>query len=136
MMSTRITVLSHGLFFFFGRNLGPRLVGKLVSMGFLKCASIVEEIAEEEKDHVRFGMKWFLKECQRLGPAKSPKERFRDIAMLRSNKGAFSPPFNVERRREVGLEPEWYLPVAKMMKEMMKKDAMSKQNTGKTSCSA
>ena len=99
-----------------GLDAGPRLADRFTGMGLPNCASIVARIAEEEKDHVRIGMKWFLR---LLDNEKCPKEEFQRIALSKSNRGAFTPPFNTKRREEVGLDRDWYLPVAEMMKKLL-----------------
>eukprot|EP00177_Eucheuma_denticulatum_P002093 GFKZ01003742.1.p1 GENE.GFKZ01003742.1~~GFKZ01003742.1.p1 ORF type:complete len:343 (+),score=52.70 GFKZ01003742.1:156-1031(+) len=96
-----------------GLDAGPRLMKRLLGFGDKKSADVVAVIAEEEVEHVRIGVKWFLSECEREGL--DGGDEFRRIALQMSNPGAFIPPFEVERRRVAGLLPEWYLPVAEEM---------------------
>lgn len=102
-----------------GLDAGPRLADRLVGFGDKQSADIVRKIADEELDHVRIGVKWFLRECEREGT--NPIAEFQSIALRLSNPGAFAPPFNEEQRRQAGLDPEWYLPVAEQMKKQYQK---------------
>lgn len=98
-----------------GLDAGPRLANRLTGTGDTQSADIVRVIADEELDHVRIGVKWFIRECER--EMKDPIAEFQSIALRLSNPGAFAPPFDEERRRQAGLDPEWYLPVAEQMKK-------------------
>lgn len=98
-----------------GLDAGPRLADRLVGAGDKRSAEIVRVIADEELEHVRIGVKWFIRECEREGA--NPIAEFQSIAMRLSNPGSFAPPFNEERRRQAGLDPEWYIPVAEQMKK-------------------
>lgn len=98
-----------------GLDAGPRLAARLVGTGDVESARIVETIADEELRHVQVGVKWFVRECER--EQRDPVSTFHSIALEHANPGAFSPPFDEERRRQAGLEPEWYLPVAEQMKK-------------------
>lgn len=102
-----------------GLDAGPKLAERLVGLGDNSSASIVRKIAEEEVAHVRIGVRWFLDECGRIGKEDDAVSMFHEIALRLSNPGAFTPPFNVERRKDAGLDPEWYLPVAEEMKAMV-----------------
>lgn len=99
-----------------GLDAGPKLAQRLVGTGDKASADIVSIIADEEVRHVQIGVKWFVWECERAG-LDAIKE-FHAIAIRMSNPGAFSRPFNEERRAQAGLTPEWYLPVAEIMDEM------------------
>lgn len=99
-----------------GLDAGERMVGRFYGLRDKESAAIVKVIAEEEVRHVQVGVKWFLRECG--GELETAIKEFREIAIRVGNQGAFTPPFNVERRRMAGMEPDWYLPVAQVMKEM------------------
>lgn len=103
-----------------GLDAGPRLAARLVGTGDVESARIVETIADEELRHVQLGVEWFVRECGREG--REPVEEFHAIALEHANPGAFAPPFDEKRRRQAGLEPEWYLPVAKLMKQHVEKE--------------
>lgn len=65
----------------------------------------------------------FVEECERdLGTSGNDTVAiFHEIALRLSNPGAFAPPFNAERRREAGLDASWYLPVAREMREILRR---------------
>ncbi len=108
-----------------GLDAGPKLAERLIGFGDLESAAIVRQIAEEEVAHVSIGVKHFLNECERNQPEglSNAVSVFHEIALRLSNPGAFAPPFNEERRKEAGLDPEWYLPVAEEMKKSVKSRA-------------
>lgn len=97
-----------------GIDAGPKLAARLVGTGDVQSADVVSVIAKEEVRHVRIGVKWFLRECELEGVVDAISE-FHDIAVRHANPGAFARPFNEERRRQAGLTPDWYLPVADIM---------------------
>lgn len=117
-----------------GLDAGPRLADRLVGAGDMQSAEIVRLIADEELDHVRKGVKWFIRECEREGT--DPITEFQSIALRLSNPGAFTPPFNEERRRQAGLDPEWYLPVAEQMREQFLARREERRQASKTNKSA
>lgn len=96
-----------------GLDAGPKLATRLTGTGDNKSAIIVRQIADEEVRHVQIGVKWYLKECETAHV--DPIETFHEIALRLSNPGAFSRPFDEERRKTAGMTPEWYLPVADEM---------------------
>lgn len=117
-----------------GLDAGPKLAERLTGMGDMKSAAIVSKIAEEEVAHVSIGVRHFIDECER-DPSVGREDVvpiFHEIALRLSNPGAFNPPFNTERRKEAGLDEEWYLPVAQEMQNtVMQRHATS----GRRHCS-
>lgn len=111
-----------------GLDAGPKLAERLVGLGDTYSAEVVRKIAEEEVTHVQIGVRWFVEECARMGKEEQAISVFHEIALRLSNPGAFAPPFNTERRRQAGLEPEWYMPVAREMAEIIQKRKMLKSN--------
>ncbi|CDF34953.1 unnamed protein product [Chondrus crispus] len=114
-----------------GLDAGPRLADRLTGAGDIPSADMVRVIADEELEHVRIGVKWFIRECER--EKRDPIAEFQEIALRLSNPGAFAPPFNEERRRQAGLDPEWYLPVAEQMKKQCRERREEAKLAGKKS---
>lgn len=104
-----------------GLDAGPKLSERLKGMGDMESAAIVAKIAQEEVAHVSIGVRHFIDECERDSTVgrQDAVSIFHEIALRLSNPGAFSPPFNTERRKEAGLDEEWYLPVAEEMQNMV-----------------
>ena len=69
----------------------------------------LEIIYAEEVAHVAYGSKWFNWLCGRDG--EDPKEIFHAL-VRRYFHGALKPPFNVEKRAEAGLPPDFYWPLS------------------------
>ncbi|CAN8061371.1 unnamed protein product [Agarophyton chilense] len=109
-----------------GLDAGPKLVERLVGLGDNNSAAIVRQIADEEIRHVQLGVKWFLKECDRLDI--DSISTFHEIALRLANPGAFTKPFNEKRRREAGMTPEWYMPVAEEVERQRKERAALRRN--------
>ncbi|KAA8496474.1 Uncharacterized protein FVE85_0203 [Porphyridium purpureum] len=101
-----------------GLDAGPRLANRLQGAGDNVSANIVAQIAHEEIEHVRIGLDWFLFCCAQL-QIQDPMLEFQETAISLSNPGAFSPPFNHERRMLAGLQPEWYEPVAEALQQRL-----------------
>lgn len=108
-----------------GLDAGPRLAARLRKSGDSASADLVQIIADEELEHVRIGVKWFVRECEK--EESDPVKEFHAIAMRLSNPGAFVPPFDEERRMEAGMSPEWYEPVAEAMREQVLERRRKKQ---------
>jgi len=87
-----------------GLDSGPRLVHKLKSSGDNKSAQIMQQIVDEEENHVRLGMKWFLRLCEQMNL--EPKETFQSI--VNHYYGKLVPPFNHEARNRAEMPREWY----------------------------
>lgn len=88
-----------------GLDAGQRLVDRLVGTGDARSASIVAQIALEEKAHVAVGVAWFRRTCAALGA--EPGDTFRAwIGHLCPD--VLKGPFNDGARVEVGLDRRWY----------------------------
>jgi uncharacterized ferritin-like protein (DUF455 family) len=59
--------------------------------------------------HVAYGSKWFNWLCGRENL--DPKDRFHSLVRQYFH-GSLKPPFNVEKRAEAGLPPDFYWPLA------------------------
>lgn len=99
-----------------GLDAGEKLATRIRSFADHASAAVVDRIAYEEIRHVELGIKWYLKEFDN-DVDKAIKE-FHDIAIKMGNQGAFVPPFDHEKRAQAGMQPEWYEPVAEIMKQM------------------
>lgn len=99
-----------------GLDAGEKLAQRIRSFGDKDSARIVNVIAHEEVRHVELGIKWYLREFENNTDA-AIKE-FHQIAVRLGNQGAFVPPFDHEKRAQAGMLPEWYEPVADIMKQI------------------
>eukprot|EP00178_Gracilaria_changii_P004430 TRINITY_DN1711_c0_g1_i1.p2 TRINITY_DN1711_c0_g1~~TRINITY_DN1711_c0_g1_i1.p2 ORF type:complete len:322 (+),score=33.94 TRINITY_DN1711_c0_g1_i1:65-1030(+) len=106
-----------------GLDAGPKLVQRLIGAADNESAAIVRQIADEEIRHVKLGVKWFHKECERLQI--DSIKTFHQIALRLANPGAFTKPFNEQRRRQAGMTPEWYLPVAEELERQRRESKVS-----------
>ena len=69
----------------------------------------LEVIYSEEVAHVAYGSKWFHFLCGRVNT--DPKEEFHRLVQQYFH-STLKPPFNVEKRAEAGLAPDFYWPLA------------------------
>ena len=92
-----------------GLDSGPRLVHKLKSSGDHASAQIMQQIVDEEEEHVRIGMKWFLALCEQMNL--KPQETFQDI--VSQFYGKLIPPFNHDARSRATMPRTWYEPLAR-----------------------
>jgi uncharacterized ferritin-like protein (DUF455 family) len=74
-----------------------------------KAIEALEIIYGEEVGHVAYGSKWFNFLCGRDNL--DPKEVFHDLVRKYFH-GPLKPPFNVEKRADAGLPPDFYWPLA------------------------
>jgi uncharacterized ferritin-like protein (DUF455 family) len=74
-----------------------------------QAVAALETIYAEEVAHVAYGSKWFNWLCGRAG--QDPKPVFHRLVRQYFH-GALKPPFNVEKRAEAGLPPDFYWPLA------------------------
>ena len=58
---------------------------------------------------------------------------FHGIAMKLSNPGALAPPFDKEKRRKAGLDPEKYLPIAEQVQKQRQPKLLERKNCHKSS---
>jgi uncharacterized ferritin-like protein (DUF455 family) len=98
-----------------GLDVSPAMIAlfqKAAQAGDPNAAAAVaamDVIYAEEVAHVAYGSKWFNWLCGRDG--EDPKEVFHAL-VRRYFHGALKPPFNVEKRAEAGLPPDFYWPLA------------------------
>ena len=74
-----------------------------------KAVQALETIYAEEVSHVAYGSKWFNWLCGRDG--EDPKDVFHNLVRQYFH-GSLKPPFNVEKRAEAGLPPDFYWPLS------------------------
>jgi len=93
-----------------GLDVTPAMVERFAHIGDQQSADLLQRIYEDEISHVRIGNFWFRWACQ--SHHLPPEKTFKD-AVLRYFKGELKPPFNDLARSQAGLEPSFYLPLAK-----------------------
>lgn len=86
-----------------------RLVNKLRSQGDKESSKMVDQICNEEIDHVSKGVKWFSYLCERDN--EDTINKFHEL--VREYVGIVPPPFNSIARNKAGMTEEWYVPIAK-----------------------
>ncbi|NNU80653.1 ferritin-like domain-containing protein [Halovulum dunhuangense] len=92
-----------------GLDVTPGMIALFEKAGDADTVAALEVIYAEEVGHVAYGSKWFHFLCGRHDH--DPKDRFHDL-VRRYFHGALKPPFNVEKRAEAGLPPDFYWPLA------------------------
>ena len=92
-----------------GLDVTPAMIAKLERAGDDESADLLRLIYHDEIGHVAAGTRWFDWACARTG--RSPAETWRAL-VAQHFKGAVKPPFNEAARRQAGLAPETYLPLA------------------------
>lgn len=91
-----------------GLDVTPAMITLFREAGEAQALAALEVIYAEEVAHVAYGSKWFNWLCGRDGT--DPKEVFHAL-VRRYFHGALKPPFNVEKRAEAGLPPDFYWPL-------------------------
>ena len=92
-----------------GLDVSPAMIEVFRKTGDAEALAVLEVIYAEEVAHVAFGSKWFNWLCGRDGL--DPKDAFHRLVRQYFH-GALKPPFNVEKRAEAGLPPDFYWPLA------------------------
>lgn len=92
-----------------GLDVTPDMISLFRKVDDIKTCEALEIIYAEEVTHVAYGSKWFHFLCGRHD--RDPKDVFHDL-VRRYFGGALKPPFNVEKRAEAGLPPDFYWPLA------------------------
>ena len=92
-----------------GLDVTPAMIQRLKAVNDDESAAVLEVIYRDEIGHVAIGRRWFLWACQ--AHQLDPRRAWAD-AVRRHFKGQLKPPFNEAARRQAGLEPEDYLPLA------------------------
>lgn len=92
-----------------GLDVSPQMIALFEKTGEAQALAALKVIYAEEVAHVAYGSKWFNWLCGRDGD--DPKERFHHLVRTHFA-GTLKPPFNVEKRAEAGLPPDFYWPLA------------------------
>jgi uncharacterized ferritin-like protein (DUF455 family) len=92
-----------------GLDVTPGMIEVFRKAGDTGAVTALETIYGEEVAHVAYGSKWFNWLCGRAGS--DPKDEFHRLVRHYFH-GALKPPFNVEKRAEAGLPPDFYWPLA------------------------
>ncbi|QHQ34655.1 ferritin-like domain-containing protein [Algicella marina] len=92
-----------------GLDVTPGMIDLFAKAGDTETVAALEIIYAEEVAHVAYGSKWFHFLCGRHDH--DPKDRFHEL-VRRYFHGALKPPFNVEKRAEAGMPPDFYWPLA------------------------
>lgn len=92
-----------------GLDVTPGMIDIFRKAGDDQAVAALETIYAEEVGHVAYGSKWFNFLCGREDT--DPKEAFHALVRKYFH-GALKPPFNVEKRAEAGLPPDFYWPLA------------------------
>lgn len=92
-----------------GLDVTPDMINLFRKAGESGAVAALETIYAEEVSHVAYGSKWFHFLCGRHDM--DPKEAFHAL-VRRYFHGALKPPFNVEKRAEAGIPPDFYWPLA------------------------
>lgn len=93
-----------------GLDVTPGMIELFDKAGDQAALAALQVIYAEEVAHVAYGSKWFNWLCGRDGL--DPKEEFHKLVRRYFHAG-LKPPFNVEKRAEAGLPPDFYWPLAK-----------------------
>jgi uncharacterized ferritin-like protein (DUF455 family) len=93
-----------------GLDVSPGMIALFDKAGDAGALAALQVIYAEEVAHVAYGSKWFNWLCGRDGT--DPKDEFHAL-VRRYFHGGLKPPFNVEKRAEAGLPPDFYWPLAK-----------------------
>jgi uncharacterized ferritin-like protein (DUF455 family) len=92
-----------------GLDVTPGMIEIFRKAGEAQAVAALETIYAEEVSHVAYGSKWFNWLCGRDNL--DPKEHFHSL-VRRYFHGSLKPPFNVGKRAEAGLPPDFYWPLA------------------------
>lgn len=92
-----------------GLDVSPQMIALFKEFNEEAALAALEVIYAEEVAHVAYGSKWFNWLCGRKGD--DPKDVFHTL-VRRYFHGALKPPFNVEKRAEAGIPPDFYWPLA------------------------
>jgi len=92
-----------------GLDVSPAMIEVFRKTGDGPALAALQVIYADEVAHVAFGSKWFNWLCGRDGL--DPKEAFHSLVRQYFH-GALKPPFNVEKRAEAGLPPDFYWPLS------------------------
>jgi uncharacterized ferritin-like protein (DUF455 family) len=91
-----------------GLDVTPGMIEVFTRAGDTAAVEALQVIYAEEVAHVAYGSKWFNWLCGRDGT--DPKDVFHTL-VRRYFPGTLKPPFNVEKRADAGLPPDFYWPL-------------------------
>jgi uncharacterized ferritin-like protein (DUF455 family) len=91
-----------------GLDVTPGMIEIFRTAGDTQAVAALETIYAEEVGHVAYGSKWFNWLCGKENL--DPKDAFHSL-VRRYFHGTLKPPFNVEKRAEAGLPPDFYWPL-------------------------
>ncbi len=92
-----------------GLDVTPGMIAVFEKAGDTAAVAALRTIYAEEVAHVAYGSKWFHFLCGRED--RDPQPTFHAL-VRRYFHGPLKPPFNVEKRAEAGLPPDFYWPLA------------------------
>ncbi|MGL6208476.1 MAG: ferritin-like domain-containing protein [Paracoccaceae bacterium] len=92
-----------------GLDVSPAMIETFRKAKDDQALATLQVIYAEEVAHVAYGSKWFNWLCGRDGL--DPKPEFHRLVRQYFH-GTLKPPFNVEKRAEAGLPPDFYRPLA------------------------
>ena len=91
-----------------GLDVTPGMIEVFRTAGDTGAVAALETIYAEEVSHVAYGSKWFNWLCGKDNL--DPKDAFHSLVRQYFH-GTLKPPFNVEKRAEAGLPPDFYWPL-------------------------
>lgn len=97
-----------------GLDVTPAMIETFAKAGDDRAVAALGTIYAEEVAHVAYGSKWFNWLCGRDGL--DPRDAFHAL-VRRYFHGTLKPPFNVAKRAEAGLPPDFYWPLAEEQAE-------------------
>jgi len=92
-----------------GLDVSPAMIEVFRKAGDAQSLATLEVIYAEEVAHVAYGSKWFNWLCGRDGS--DPKDVFHKLVRQYFH-GNLKPPFNIQKRAEAGLPPDFYWPLS------------------------
>lgn len=95
-----------------GLDVTPAIIEKFKAADDQKSVDVLDIIYQEEIDHVRAGKVWFEHLCQHK---KLPAEKTYQKLVDQYFTGSLKPPFNIEARKQAGLNESFYMPLVKKL---------------------
>jgi uncharacterized ferritin-like protein (DUF455 family) len=93
-----------------GLDVTPEMAARLVRIGDVQTAAVLQRIYRDEIGHVAVGLRWFEHLCQTRGL--DPEAVFHE-RVRRCFKGDLKPPFNQEARAAAGIPARYYEPLVR-----------------------
>ncbi len=90
---------------------GERLARKCASCGDAPSSTLIEQICEEEVEHVKIGVKWFQNVLKEFYSGADPQKSFQKIVM--EQYGPIPIPLNDQARSRANLPQDWYYPISR-----------------------